>query len=248
MYVYSNTILFIRNNKGTAITSNGERLLEYANKILELIDKVNEEFLPSKATPSIKIGATQTLSASILPKLFSLFHEQNPETSSVLKTERQKVLVDMVVKGELDGAFVSGKITSKKVKELFTFKEALALVCSVPINGIDNLNAPIIVNSDTNCPYRKLLQKLMINNKYKPVSIIEFDSLESIINGITEGLGISLLPKSITHGNKNLYMYDLKGKFSKLEIGFIVNKDIQINSLINSFVEISNRHISTTRQ
>ena len=65
----------------------------------------------------------------------------------------------------------------------------------------------------------------MINNKYKPVSIIEFDSLESIINGITEGLGISLLPKSITHGNKNLYMYDLKGKFSKLEIGFIVNKD-----------------------
>ncbi len=220
-----NTILFIRNNKGTAITSNGERLLEYTIKILELIDTVNEEFLPSKTAPSIKIGATQTLSASILPKLFSLFHEQNPETSLVLKTERQKVLVDMVVQGGLDGAFVSGKITSNKIKELFTFKEELALIYSVPINNIDNLNAPIIVNSDTNCPYRKLLQKLMIKNKYKPVSIIEFDSLESIINGITEGLGISLLPKSIIHENKNLFMYDLKGKFSKLEIGFIVNKD-----------------------
>ena len=39
-----NTTLFIRNNKGTIITSNGEKLLKYADKILQLIDEVNERF------------------------------------------------------------------------------------------------------------------------------------------------------------------------------------------------------------
>lgn len=240
-----NTTLFIRNNKGTKITPKGEKLLEYTDKILELMDKVNEEFLPSKTVLSLKIGATQTISASILPKLFSLFHEQNPEVSLVLKTERQKVIVDMIVKGELDGAFVSHEFTSSKIKELFTFKEKLALISSVKINDINNLTTPIIINSDTNCPYRKLLQKLLIHNKAKPaVTIIEFDSLESILNGITEGLGISLLPKSILPQNSNLFIYDLKGEFSELEIKFIVNKDLKINSLIKSFINMSSSYVS----
>lgn len=239
-----NTTLFIRNNKGTIITPNGEKLLEYTDKILELIDKVNEEFLPSKTALSIKIGAPQTISASILPKLFSLFHEQNPEVSLVLKTQRQKVLVDMIVNGELDGAFVSHEFTSSKIKELFTFKEELALISSVKINDINNLTTPIIINSDTNCPYRKLLQKLLIHTKAKPATIIEFDSLESILNGITEGLGISLLPKSILPQNNNLFICDLKGKFNELEIKFIVNKNFEINSLFKSFINISNNYIS----
>ncbi|MDR3597117.1 hypothetical protein [Clostridium sp.] len=38
-------------------------------------------------------------------------------------------------------------------------------------------------------------------NNSKPKSIIEFDTLESILKGIAEGLGISLLPKSILPKN-----------------------------------------------
>jgi len=71
-----NTTLFIRNNKGTIITSNGEKLLKYADKILEIIDEVNEEFLPTQIDSKLKIGATQTISASILPKLFTLFYKE----------------------------------------------------------------------------------------------------------------------------------------------------------------------------
>ncbi|SMC25975.1 DNA-binding transcriptional regulator, LysR family [Clostridium acidisoli DSM 12555] len=242
-----NTTLFIRNNKGTTITSNGEKLLEYTDKILELINKINDEFLPSKTALSFKIGATQTISASILPKLFSLFHEQNPEISLVLKTDKQKFIFDMIINSELDGAFVSGKFVSSKVKELFTFKEELALISSVKINDINNLHVPIIINSDTNCPYRKLLQKWLLHNSLEPTTIIEFDSLESIVNGISEGLGISLLPKSILHKNKNLFMYDLKDKFNKLEIRFIVNKDLQINALTKSFVNLTLRVLTDIR-
>jgi len=151
------TTLFIRNNKGTMLTHNGEKLLKYADKILELVYEANEEFLPAQASSSIKIGATQTISASILPKLFSLFYEKNPEVSLILKTEKQEVLIDMLIKGELDGAFIPGEIASSKIKKVITFKEELVLVSSKSINDTNKLNAPIIVISDINCPYRKLL-------------------------------------------------------------------------------------------
>lgn len=241
-----NTTLFIRNNKGTIITSNGEKLLKYADKILALIDEVNEEFLPSQTTSSIKIGATQTISASILPKIFSLFYEQNPKVSLGLKTEKQKVLLDMIIKGELDGAFISGDILSAKIKKVITFKEELALISSLSINDMNNLTSPIIINSDTNCPYRKTLQKWLIYSNSKPTAIIEFDSLESILKGISEGLGISLLPKSILPKNNNFFIYDLNDKFSKLEVKFIINKNLRINPLLKNFINITNSYLSSS--
>ncbi len=238
-----NTTLFIRNNKGTVITPNGEKLLKYADKILELIDEVNDEFLTPKISSTIKIGATQTISASVLPKLFYLFHEENPEVSLTLKTETQKNLLDMILKNELDGAFISDEITSSKIKKVITFKEKLALVSSISIDSINDLQTPIIVNSDADCPYRKLLQKWLSYNNSKAAAIIEFDSLESILRGIDEGLGISLLPKSILPKNHNFFIYDLKDDFSELEIKFVVNKNLKINPLLKSFISVTNDYL-----
>lgn len=244
-----NTTLFKRSNKGTILTSQGEKLLKYADKILELVDEVNEEFLTSKIDSKIKIGATQTISASILPKLFNLFYKKNPETSLVLKTEKQEVLLGMLINGDLDGAFVYEKNISSRFREIFTFKEEFFLVSSVKIDDVNNLDLPIILNSDSNCPYRKIMQKWLIGNNSNPMTIIEFDTLESIINGITNGLGISLLPKSVLPKNNNFFVYNLgdDDNLNKLEIKFIINKDLNINGSIKSFINIANSYINLVR-
>lgn len=239
-----NTTLFIRNNKGTTITPSGEKLLKYTDKILELIDEINVEFIPTKVSSTLKIGATQTISASILPKLFSLFYDQNPQVSLVLKTEKQKALVDMVIKGDLDGAFITDEITSSKIKNIIAFKEELALISSFSINDTNNLTTPIIGISDINCPYRKLLDKWLIYEGSKHANIIEFDSLESIIKGISEGLGVSILPKSILPKNSTFFLYNLPDNFSELEVKFIINKNFKINTLLKSFINIANSYIS----
>ena len=244
-----NTTLFKRSNKGTILTSQGEKLLKYADKILELVDEVNEEFLTSKIDSKIKIGATQTISASILPKLFNLFYKKNPETSLVLKTEKQEVLLDMLINGDLDGAFVYEENISSRFREIFSFKEEFFLVSSVKIDDVNNLDLPIILNSDSNCPYRKIMQKWLIGNNSTSMTIIEFDTLESIINGITNGLGISLLPKSVLPKNNNFFLYNLghDDNLKKLEIKFIINKDMNINGSIKSFINIANSYINLVR-
>lgn len=239
-----NSTLFIRNNKGTTITQNGEKLLQYADKIIKLVDEATEEFIISKTNSKLTIGATQTISASRLPKLFTLFHDKNPEVSLVLKTEKQEVLLDKLMKHELDGAFIYDKYTSIKVKEIFSFIEETGLISSTTINDISNITTPIIVNADNHCPYRQLLKKWFTVNRSNPINIIEFDTLESILNGVNTGLGVSLLPKSILPENHNFHVYDLRDNFKKLKVKFVVNDHWKLNDSLKSFIDISNEYIN----
>ena len=239
-----NTTLFIRNNRGIIITPEGEKLLKYADKILELVDKAIEDFTPPKINPQLKIGAPQTISASILPKLFTLLHKKNPEISLVLKTEKQDVLLDMLIKGELDGTFISGDYASAKFKDVFNFKEKFALISSMSINDTNNIITPIIINSDINCPYRNLFLKWLASNSSRPSAVIEFDTLEAILGGITEGLGISLLPIRILPKNHNFFVYKLEREFNELTIKFIVNKDIKPNTFLKNFINIAHKHLN----
>lgn len=49
-----NTTLFTRNNRGVILTPNGEKLLQYTDKIITLVDEVTEEFSSSKISENVK--------------------------------------------------------------------------------------------------------------------------------------------------------------------------------------------------
>jgi len=236
--------LFIRNNKGATITSQGEKLLKYADKIIKLVDEATGEFIIPNINSKLTIGATQTISASRLPKLFTLFHKRNPTISLALKTEKQELLLDKVIKDEIDGAFIYGEYTACKCKEVLNFKEEFALISSININDISKITTPIIVTTDTNCPYRQLLEKWFTSNNLNPATIIEFDTLESILKGVAEGLGVSLLPKSILPKNHSLYVYDLRDDFKELSIKFIVNENKKFSDSLKSFIDIAKEYLT----
>lgn len=234
------TPLFIRNNKGITINSEGKKLLEYAEKIIKLVEEATEEFNVSKIKPSLKIGATQTISASRIPKLFALFYEKNPGVSLVLKTEKQEVLLESLAEDYIDGAFIHGEHINSKFKEVFSFKEEVVLISS---KDIDYATKPIIVNTDNSCPYRSLVGKWANENSFKPTAIIEFDTLEAILNGVTEGLGASLLPRSVLPKDHNFYVYDSK----TLTIKFVVNRNKKLDHSLKSFIDIAKEYIEMKR-
>lgn len=237
--------LFIRNNKGATITSQGEKLLKYAEKIIKLVDEATGEFILPNINSKLTIGATQTISASRLPKLLALFHKKNPTISLALKTEKQELLIHKIINDEIDGAFTYDEYTACKCKEILNFKEEFALISSISIDDISNITTPIIVTTDANCPYRRLLEKWFTSNKVNPVSIIEFDTLEAILKGVAEGLGVSLLPKSILPEKHNFHIYNLKDDFKELSIKFIVNENKKFNDSLKSFIDIAKEYLTT---
>lgn len=233
-----NTSLFTRNNNGAILTTNGEKLLSYADKIISLVDEARDEFLIPKDNLKLTIGATQTLSASRLPKLFTLFHKKHPKVSLVLKTEKEEALLDMLLKGDLDGIFIYDGYISNKVKEVFSFKEKVALISCNKIHDIKDITAPVIINTDKNCPYGKLINKWCSTPNSGHVSIIEFDSLESIITGVASGLGVALLPVSILPKNNNFYIYDLGEHYNELKVKFVIHGENKCTDELRRFIGI----------
>lgn len=144
-----------------------------------------------------------------------------------------------VVSGELDGAFINGPYNQSSVESVFTFTEELAVISSIDNKEIDKLlGKPIIININMDCPYRDILEKWVVANKGIPSRIIEFDSLEAIIKCVADGMGISLLPKSVIKDNDRVYTHELTNEFNKLIIHFIKGNDLNINHPINNFISI----------
>ena len=61
-----NTTLLIRHNKGVTLTEDGEKLLQYAEQIISLLDKTLYTF--HRDIRQLKIGATQTIAGYLLPQ------------------------------------------------------------------------------------------------------------------------------------------------------------------------------------
>ncbi|GAA0725286.1 LysR family transcriptional regulator [Clostridium malenominatum] len=233
------TTLVLRHNKGVTLTSSGEKLLVYAEQIIRLLNEAEAAFKDNNSNNSLRIGATQTIAASVVPKWLSRYSKKYPNVSVALKTDIQKNLIEQVLNGELDGAFTNVQYLHHNVVSFFTFIEELAVISSIDIKKIDDLmERPIIISNNMDCPYRAILEKWIVVNKGTPSRIIEFDSLEAIIKCVANGMGISLLPKSVIKNNDRLYIHELSNEFNKLIIYFIKRNDSNINHPINNFVGI----------
>ncbi|MDT8715371.1 LysR family transcriptional regulator [Clostridium sp. 19966] len=233
------TTLLLRHNKGVTLTEDGEKLLAYAEKIISLLDEAEAAFKGDKSGCTLKIGATQTISASIVPKCLSRYSEKYPDVRLALKTDTHKNLIQQVINGELDGAFTNVSTKQRGIREEFTFTEGLVIISSAHINKKEELlKKPILVNNNMDCPYRGILEKWILANKKTPNKIIEMDSLESIIRCVAADMGISLLPKSLVTGNERIKSHELSNEFNKLMIYFIISSTLNISKQTNNFIDM----------
>lgn len=231
--------LLLRHNKGVTLTYSGEKLLAYAEQIIRLLNEAEAAFKDNISNNSLRIGATQTIAASSVPKWLSKYSRKYPDVLVALKTDTQKNLMEQVINGELDGAFTNAQCLHHNISSSFTFIEELAITSSIDIKKIDELlERPIIISSNIDCPYRALLKKWIAVNEGTPSRIIEFDSLEAIIKCVADGMGISLLPKSVIKDIDRLHIHELPNELNKLIIYFIKGNDSNINHPINNFVNI----------
>lgn len=100
--------LLIWNNRGVKLTEEGTTLCKYAEDILKRMQDAKSAINKNKWKEYLAIGATQTVSAAMLPKLFLLFMKENNDIDMSMKTQDKQRLQEMLFYGEIDGVFVNG--------------------------------------------------------------------------------------------------------------------------------------------
>lgn len=245
-----NVNLFYRNAKGVQLTPAGQIFLEQGLKITQMVEELYRLLSPNEVTGGLlRIGSMETTAAIHLPSLLKKYHSLYKKVDLSLQTGTTEYLTNQVLNYHLDLAFVASPVNHPDIIEIETFKEEMVLV-SESGRGTQSIseimkNRAILVFR-TGCSYRSLLERYLLENNSIPLKRFEFGSLETIIGGVSAGIGISLLPKSVIKDKLQsgiLTAYELPSHLCNCTTMLIQRKDaIQTAAMANFIDLISNEH------
>lgn len=194
--------LLIRHNKGVILTSEGEKLLRQAEQIVSLLDMTVISF--RETSKSLKIGATQTITGYLLPQCLVEYQKDFPNTSISVVTTNQTDIEKQLSHKLVDCVFTNNSHVFSQAKQIFRTNETLMLIAPNSCKSLEDIqNLPAIVNHIDSCPYRTTLLDWLCSQQSITPNLIELDTVEGIINIVSKGGGISLLPQNtVLHENR----------------------------------------------
>lgn len=240
-----NTTLFYRTNRGMKLTVAGERLLDYADRILNLLEEADKstQFSDKPAGP-LRLGSLETTAATHLPNLLSTYHKKYPEVKISLKAGHTSDLLQKVLHYEVDGAFVSGPIDHPEIKQLTAFEEELVLIsepCDMALKAL--LQKPILAFS-MGCSNRERLNRWLRDEGVPTNNYMEFGTLEAIIGGVSAGLGISLLAKSSIENRAKageIQTHAVPDPYRHSTVLFIYRRDAYLTNAFLKLIDLINK-------
>lgn len=240
------TKLFHRQRQGVRITTSGEVLRSYAEKILYLTQEA-ERVVADHSFPCgpLRIGSLETTAAIRLPFILSDYHNSFPEVDLSLKTGSTDELINLVLKYELDGAFVSAPVEHVELEITEVGIEELVLVSGgqlPPIERSEEWRNLTLLVFRIGCSYRQKFEDWLRLKGIIPAKIMEFGTIDGILGCIHAGLGVSLLPRSMVERANvqyNLQFKKISDKFYKTPTLFIRRKDTYKTTAVSEFIRIA---------
>lgn len=99
--------LFVREARRITLTSDGERLLSYARRLLKLNEEAVSAFVTPRLNGQVRFGTPADIGTHILPGLLSLFARTHPGVEVNVSVGRSIDMIERVDSGELDVALIS---------------------------------------------------------------------------------------------------------------------------------------------
>lgn len=236
-----NTPLFYRRH-GMTLTPAGVKLLDYAERILQLLDEA-QKALSDDHEPSgqLTIGAYFTVSALQLPNFLAEYHASYPNVKLSLTTDHSTALAEKVRHFELDCAFVSSPFTDNRIEAELVHEDELVLISSPGDRDIDEVcSKPFLMNTN-GCFHRERLESWLKMNGIGLPRYMEFSHMEAIIGGVIAGLGASLVPRSAVelHLQSGLVRsFRISREYSLARTYVIRNKASLTTNALSRFLEM----------
>lgn len=249
------TSLFRRGRQGVRLTTSGEALKSYAEKIIFLTHEA-ERVVADNSIPKgpLRIGSLETTAAIRLPFILTDYHKSYPEVDLIVKTGTTEELINLVLKYELDGAFVAAPVEHAELDITEVGVEELAFISGgqfPSMNQPEQLQNLTLLVFRVGCSYRRKLEDWLHLKGIIPAKIMEFGTLEGILGCIHAGLGVSLLPRSVVE--RAMVQYTLRAleipdEFRIIPTLFISRKDTYKTAAMSEFIQVSRERFSLVEQ
>lgn len=196
--------LFIRNGRRVVLSSAGEELLTYAYRFRALEEKTRIHF-DRNGTPAghLTVGMVESVSASEYVKGIASYLKKYPEVDLKVTVDTTIRLLEALKKGEIDAAVLLDRpVADGELQILYRKPEKICFfACSgskyegnVSVSLKDLEKEPWLL-TEKGCNYRKELEEELASRGIFIGSRLEMGSTRTLIDFVSEGLGISLLPE-----------------------------------------------------
>jgi DNA-binding transcriptional LysR family regulator len=198
--------LFRRNGRGVELTSAGEHLLHYVEKMIDILEQGLLELKNlKKSAGNIPLASIATAASYLLPHFLQLFHERHPDVGIQVTTADSSAIIDWVLNGKAEIGVVKGPIYHMGLDCLPVSVDPIVLVVHTehPWARSSDPVSPAYFTNEIVLPLnRKTLFWTSILEWFEKHSVrpnigMEFDHPETIKQMVLQNFGVAFLPLSV---------------------------------------------------
>ena len=194
--------LFLRGGKSLELSDSGIALYNYAKQILTLNDLAISQISKSTVHGKIRLGIPSEFATVLLPKIISRFAKAYPNVALEVNCELSKYLLTRAGRESHDLILVLADQDTDLDGDLVKTDE-LVWVSSKKFNRTKKDAIPLIVASE-GCIYRHTAMTGLSNASLSWKIVYTNPDLTGIQYAIQEGLGVTVLSRSIVPENLHI--------------------------------------------
>ncbi|MBP5727025.1 MAG: LysR family transcriptional regulator [Clostridia bacterium] len=243
-------LLFERLGKTVTLTAEGERLCEYAAKMMQLEREIHLE-VPTVKEPAgvLRLGVSESLCYQGLPQVLLKYKQMDPRVEIQLSFIMHDTFPALLKKGTLDIAYSLNPPTEYgDLDMLYDRAETLGFYASPEhplakkksIREKDLEGVPLLLTSH-NCSFRHMLLEDLSNASVTPQIALETSSKEILKQFAINELGVAFMPDMAAHNEAaagQLKRLDWAGNAFPVCSRIYVHKDKHVNTAIRELVSI----------
>jgi len=192
--------LFHRQGRRLVLSSEGKVLLSYADRLLRLSSEAHAAVKGHAPHGVFRLGTLESTAATRLPPVLARYHRDYPAVRLELSTGTSGALVDRVLRGEIEAAFVAEPFTAKNLETQHAFTEELVLITPKghpPVKTPNDIDERVVLAFTTGCSYRRRLESWLGRSSVVAERVMEYGSYHAITACVAAGGGIAVVPRSV---------------------------------------------------
>lgn len=192
--------IFSRDGRQSRLTSDGQRLLEYARRLIRLNDETLSAFSDQGLAGSVRLGIPDDYADRLLPTVLAGFSRINPMIEITVECERSKAITDMIRDGAIDLGIINNGTTLGSMSGEVIRREQLLWVGSRDhcVHELDPV--PLALGPDDCCWRSEVVRTLDREGRRFRVAYVSGAAL-ALSGAVLAGLAVSVLPESAIKPN-----------------------------------------------
>ncbi len=187
-----NRSLFARVDGRLSLSTDGEKLLDYARRMVKLHDEAYASFHQSDLSGELRLGITEDISAPGMAQILSSFSTSFPNVALTSRVAHTPELVRWLHGGDIDMALIEVFETELQPDDHALGQQQVTWLLAE--DYILEPGKPIpFVSYHKDCFYKAWAEKKLAQSDRSLRLVFECPSIDGMVNAVRSGLGIGLV-------------------------------------------------------